>query len=219
MKQIKSAALGKMDRALGLAGKGADKTELLDGEVHQTMDVARIARRSLTLAGSEGIFTAVWRNIHGASGEIFTNLQPYEPNDTLPNIIAPYPAIVSPDFDLWLLSAFVERISGTGTCEAMLAIQYLQQGFGMDNLGAAVVDNLNQIVARWDTVVETQTSTEYMTNVASGEVEKVLNRRLPRHGAPSLAMIFVTEASAAATYELQCVLGMFPAAMGQDAFG
>ena len=212
MQLVDSDALGVVNRALGISGAGASETELTDGILEQVVDVAPIIRRGRTIQPSEGIFYGVMENVHPAAGVLSSLINPYKPEVALRH--APYPAIVSPRFDIWLLYATVVRTLGTGTATATLSLRFdgQTQGWGVDNLGAAVTAVPRHPLAFWNTV-RSPTDIEFLT-LADTQPAVKLGYRFPRVGSPDL--VFLTEVTALATYQLGLVMGLFPVSLGQD---
>lgn len=209
MKRVDSDALGIVTKALGLTGRGAAITEFLDAQLDQTLDVLPLVRRGRTQAGTEGIFTGVLQNVHGAANSLTTSVNPY---NIATGRIAPYPDPVPAQFDIWLLAAVVRQNSGTGTLSAVLDFQSNVQGWGVDDSGVAVVATLTQPLAFWDAVA-VEGITFGLRNGARGPYAR-LGIRLPRFGDPVLT--FRSTSSAVATFSCQVVLGVFPVSLGQD---
>jgi len=211
LKKIDSDALGILTKALGLTGAGSPITELTDGVVDQSLDVVPIIRRGRTQEPSSGIYTAIMQNIHAVADTETTQVNPYAVGT---GVIPPYPDPLPPQFDLWLLSATVRRQSGAATVQASLHIQYgsRQQGWGVTDAGVAVVESAPVPIAYWDALVSTQT-TFALLNGANGPYAH-RGIRIPR--APNLTLEFTTVASAAATFNCELVLGVFPVSLGQD---
>ena len=215
MKKIDSDALGILTKALGLTGAGSPVTELTDGVVDQALDVVPIVRRSRTLAVSEGIYTAIMSNIHTAADTRTEQLDPYRPGAAL--VIAPFPAVIPPQFDLWLLSCTLRRQSGTGTVVATLAFQpgAHNQAWGTDDAGTAVVQQDMQVLAYFNTLVTSNTTFGFLSGTSPPLVK--IGLRLPR-GTVAFppALRFVSAATAIATYNLSINFGLFPVSLGQD---
>jgi len=210
VKKIDSDALGILTKALGLSGAGSPITELADGVVDQALDVAPIVRRSRTQAATGGIYIGGLENVHGAGTTLTTSTFPY--NVTVGSF-APYPVPMPLQFDIWLLSATMARASGTGTVTAQLQTIYgaAQQGFGVDDGGAATgALTLLQTHAYWDTLVTGGTGL-----LRSEGPEAIIGLRLPRPS-PTTELRFTSTSSAAATYVCLVTLGVFPVALGQD---
>jgi len=212
MKKVDSQALAVVNKALGLTGAGAPVTELTDGVVDQTLDVGPLVRRGRTLAGTEGCATIVLRAVHGGATTLTTEITPYALGTT--GLIAPFPNPIPTQFDLWLLSATLIQISGTGTLSAALFIGYDSiQGFGIDNAGNAVVSEERTPVALWDALI-TKSADQFGILTGTRGPLAMLGIRIPRNLATTL--VFISTSSAAATFEVQCVVGLFPIALGQD---
>ena len=215
MKTIDSDALGVLTKALGLTGAGSPVTELADGIVDQALDIVPIVRRSRTLAGSEGLFTAIISNIHTAANTLTTLIDPFRPGSAL--VRAPFPDIVPPEFDLWLLTVTLRRQSGTGTVNATLAFQpgAQQQAWGVNDSGAQVVQQDPQVIAYWNTLVTSNTTFGYLSGTSPPLIP--VGMRLPRgSGAFPPVLRFVSAASAIATYNVSLNFGLFPVSLGQD---
>ncbi len=212
MKRIDSDALGILTKSLGLTGAGSPITELADGVVDQMLSIAPIVRRSRTQAQTQGIYTGVFSNVHVASDERVSTFLPYTPAAGVS--IAPYPSPVPAQFDIWLLGATVRRTAGSGTVTAALFVLYegVQQGFGVDSAGAAVVAASQMPVAFWDTFRGTGSVTIAVTS--GGLNIPPIGLRLPRQ--PATQLLFRSSSSAALTLSCDVILGVFPVALGQD---
>ena len=206
---VNSQALSQVARALGLTGAGAGSTNFTDGVLDQVLSVNELVRRGMTLASSEGVFTAVLENAHGAANTLSTTVDPY----AVPvGVIPPYPSPMPLDQEVWLLEAGVVRTSGSGTISADLHIDYPNsaQGWGVDDGGSGVVASPPRAVAFWDSVVTGLTV--FALQNGSNPTQKI-GERLRRNG----AVRFSSTSSSAATYQCVLLLGVFPIGLGQDA--
>lgn len=207
MRKIDSQALDVLAKALDLSGQGSPVTELTDGVVDQVIEVGPIIRRSRTQADTEGIYSAVIRNVHAAANSITATINPYNAGTTA---IAPYPTPMPRGFDIWLLTAVVTQISGTGTVSAALRVNVRAGQMGISSFGAATASNQN--VAFWDTIVD-----ENILFAVKGGVPTPIQRigmRLPRD--PLTGLVFSTTSSAIASFDCYMMLGVFPSGLGQD---
>jgi len=208
MKKIDSQALDVLQKALGLSGPGSPVTELTDGVVDQVLDVTPIVRRSRTQGQTSGLYTGLLRNAHAAAESKSSLLQPYVavPGTSL----APYPSVMPAGFDVWVLSAAVTQLSGTGTISAALRVTVPGSVMGISSAAGAAISNYT--LAFWDKVI-VEGST---FGVTSGDVSPWvrLGFRLPRSGTTQL--IFASTSSAIATFDCFVMLGVFPVALGQD---
>jgi len=211
MIRMKSQALGTIKRALGLSGPESQTTEFHDGILEQTFDVTSSVRRGNTLGVTEGIFTGALQNVHGAAETLIAQADVY----ALPGVtaIAPWPSPVPPGFDVWLLGAFVRQTLGAGTLDSLLLLQYGVQGFGIDDSDVAVTFNSEIPIARWDAVF-TEGNIFGLQNGGGGPFVHV-GMRIPRANTPVLS--FRSTSSELATFTCQCIMGLFPAGLGQDA--
>lgn len=208
--RIAGAALDNVRKQLGATGPGDPAVRLLDTEVVQTFDVEASARRGGTQAGTSGLYYPVIRNVHAGSGTLNTAVDFYT-NEI--GIIAPWPAPMPAEFDIWLLAAAVRQVSGTGTFTGALLVDYRQasQGFGVDDSGVAVVASELRVLAFWDSLI-TQNREFGLRDGANPRAR--LGIRLPRFGT---ALSFSSTASTVASFDLQLDLGVFPVGLGQDA--
>jgi len=211
LQRIRSDALRFVDRALGISDKGAPVTEIEDGRLIQQLDVSGLIRRGRSLAGSTGIFNGLMSNTHAVADTQQSIISPY---NVTTGAIAPYPVPVPDDFDIWLLEASCEQESGTGTFAGGLFVDYAggQQGWGIDQAGAAVVRQASIALARWDAVVTIST---VMGITEEGNPRVQFGLRLARSA--NTRLLWRTVSSAAAVFNVQILLGLFPIGLGQDA--
>lgn len=208
MQSVNSQALGLTNRALGITGQPSRRTQFLDGELVQVFDVAAVARRSQTPADSEGVFSAVMRNVHGAADTISTTVDPF--NVTTGRIGA-YPGPVGRNFDVWLLGASVARVSGAGTLLArlMLRTNDATQGWGIDDQGVAIADAPTFPIGFWDSVEST-----FGFGLRDGANPYIpLGIRMVR----GQNLQYTSVSSAVETDQAQLTLGVYPVTLGQDA--
>lgn len=215
--RVNSDALFQASRALGVTGLGAAQTEFLDGEVHQTLDVGAIARRSRTPAQSAGMFTGLMRNIHAAAGDLSTTQRPYSPTGS--SAIPPYPDNVSSLFDIWVLGAALERFAGADalTQATLYAVfDSTVMGWGLDDSDVAVgASNLRIPLVRWDGLITQGGGTTYGVLPDGSTWARIGIRLAPTQTAMRLEFDS-TAATVAATFDCTVLMGMFPVALGQD---
>jgi len=212
VKKIDSDALGDVKASLGLTGAGAPVTELTDGVVDQALVINELARRGRTLAATGGIFAPTLRNVHGAAETLSNTVNPY--NIGTAGVVPPYPAVVPPLFDFWLLGASIRRASGTGTLIATLSITIAtpQAGWGLDDSGVQVLVSQKIRLALWNNL---NTDDTVFAGLSVGnEPHAYFRYRLPRIGS---RIVFVSTSSALASFDLQLMVGLFPVSLGQDA--
>jgi len=212
---IDSLALADLKRALGMAGQGSGSTALDSANLQQTIDVARIVRRSRT-TGFSGFFTGILENVHSAADGERSEIFPYSPG---PNNFPPYPGVVPNDLDVWLIGCSGARTSGAGALAgATFSINLVSafQGWGQDDAGAGVAaGNMlgNITVARFDSIDSSVTASTFdPMKTDGGQAWVPVGLRLPR----GCRLRFETEAGAAAEFQGLFLLGLFPITMGQD---
>ncbi len=210
MKKIDSDALGIANRALGLSGAGSPVTELTDGVVDQSLSIGPLVRRGRTLAGSEGVLIAQFRNVHVAANSLTTIINPYAAGV---RAIAPWPDPIPAQFDIWLLTAEVRRPSGTGTLSGALHLNAPATIIGLSAQGGGglAAGVTSHTLAFWD-AVGTENIDFGILN--QGGTLARIGLRLPRSSVTQL--VWASTSSAVATYDLYLMLGLFPIALGQD---
>lgn len=216
-----SQALGDVNRALGLSGAGSPITELNDGVVDQSLSINEIARRGRTQGATQGLYTAVMRTVHVGATTVSIRVDPY--NVAAANVIAPYPPRMPVGFDIWLLQASLrEHSGGPSTLGATLSIDFSndQQGWGEDNGGNLALSSQVHRIAHWDALISVVTDFGILAGSLQPSVYPRI--RLPRGARPGASLtelVFSTVSSATVTYDCQLLLGVFPAALGQDGIG
>lgn len=211
MKRIDSQALEPVNVALGLTGAGAAETELLDGSVDQVLEVGQIARRGRTPGDTSGLFYAVQRNNHAVgAGLLQTIVNPYTVGPAGPGA---YPGPIPRGLEIWLTGASATRNSGASEADATLAMRLPSpsQAWGVDNAGGAHLVVIDHFLAFWNGL-ET-TSHDFFVNSLTEKCWMPLGLRVPR----GALLIWSTESTGIAVYDLQLLLGLFPVALGQDA--
>lgn len=210
MKKIDSDALGTLTRALGLTGAGSPITELADGVVDQALDVSPIVRRGRTLAGTEGNVIFRLRNGHTGATSTTTTINPFA---LAAGQIAPYPANLPLQFDLWLLSASLRRTSGTGTLSGALFINLPAAIIGVSVQGASALAAgiTSHALAHWDAIVSE--NIDFGITDTGGPWVKI-GMRLAR--SITTQIVFATTSSATSSYDLLLNMGVFPISLGQD---
>jgi len=211
VREFKGQALDQVASTLGLTGAGALQTQLEDGSVIQTLDVAPFVRRGRTQSPQDGIWSAVLRNTHSGADTEESTGRPFN----AVGIINGYPPAVprgTATVDIWLLTASVRQESGGGTIQAILSLNAAQQtqGWGEDDAGVAVVNSDQWALALWDTIVVGGRDT--IATQESGSPLARLGIRMPFNS----QVRFETISSEAAVFDCQLTLGIFPNGLGQD---
>ena len=175
------------------------------------------ARRGLAAGGVGGIFQGILENVHSAADDEQSEILPYTAGV---DAVGAFPAVISSEFDLWLLRANVVRTAGAGTLEgATLKLRAPltnrpSLGFGRDDAGAPVTTNSRYHLAFWNSLFTGAAGINPPgINDISGETDIKINLRLP----PGCTLTFdSTSGTASATFRLIMYLGLFPAGLGQD---
>lgn len=213
VKKIDSQALAVLNKSMGLTGAGSPQTELTDGIVDQVLSVGEIVRRSRTQAQTQGLYSAILQNVHTDSEVLTVQVNPYNVGT---GVIPPYPDPVPENFDVWLLGASVRRVSGASTLTGALFYQFpsANQGWGVDDSGVAVVESAPMGLIHWDSLVTLNTTSGRLQG--SRGLFQSLGLRMPRGASNNGSIRFVSSSSVTATFDCQLILGVFPAALGQD---
>jgi len=210
VKKVDSQALGIVNRALGLTGAGSPETEFLDGVIDQVLDVTALIRRGRALADTSGMFFPTLRVANASATTADANIDPY--NVGVGNAVAPYPPAVPTSQDVWLLGASVRQVSGTGTLSATLSLTVgtRNQGFGDDNFGGLNLVSEPIRLAFWDAIGTDATNFGILNQLGT---HQRIGIRVPRNIS---TLVFSLTTSAAATFDCQLIVGLFPVALGQD---
>ena len=210
VKRIDSDALEDVNRALGLTGAGSQITELNDGVVDQVLEIGRLARRGRTQSATAGLYYPTLRNVHTAADGEETIIDVY--NVGAVAVVPPYPNPMPLQFDVWLLGASVRLVSGSGTIGAALSLRVgtRAQGFGLDDSGSQILVSQDIRLIHWNTLITVNSNTFAVKN--DRNPFGAVGLRIPRNS----SLRFATSSSATATFDCQLMIGVFPAALGQD---
>jgi len=196
-----------------------DVAELADGEVAQVLDIAQLVRRARTINPTSGIFRIILRNVHAGAGDEFSTYDPYNPDSVLVDAaIPPYPTTQPRLRDIWVLTAAAQRVSGSGNCSGVLTLGNIQQGYGIDSAGVAVVNNQGFPIVDFN-AEKTVGGFTFLSSL--GQCFYRVGLRLPGRGvggvqAETVRLQFLTTAAALSTWECQLIVGLFPPGLGQD---
>lgn len=212
---VESDALDVLNRVLGLGSFGGSSTLLDNANLSQTLPVLpEIIRRSRTLAATTGWFYGLVLHVHTAPGNLNSTVDPYAPAGA--SQVAPWPARIPRGFDVWLLSASLIRNSGSGTLDGaalLLDPTAAQQGWGINNSGAAVAANDPYPIARWTALDTSLTGTDPYGIAGDGGAMVRINQRIAR----GTVLRFISNvAGAAANIQLMTTMGLFVEGLGQD---
>ena len=211
MKRIDSDALSLLYRELGLGGGEEQPTMLDDATLSMVLPVADSVRRARSTGVTSGWFIGVIDNIHPAAGPISANVDPYAAGDARPaGNRSAYPSPLLQGTDLWLLGASLTVAVGTPALNSgSLSLDPLpiHQAWGIDNLGAAVVNSGAFAVLRWSAL-----DSANFGITGDGSSFGSVRIRLPR----GVTLTVSTDATAAGTFRTVVVLGVFPEGLGQD---
>lgn len=211
VKKIDSDALGDVNLSLGLSGAGSRITELADGVVDQVLEIGQLARRGRTQQSTQGLYYPTMRNVHSAADNESTTVDVYDVGTVA--VVEPYPNPMPRQFDVWLLGASLRLVSGGGSIGATLSLRVGTRaaGWGIDDSGSQILVSQPIRLIHWNTLITVNSTTFGVKNDRNPHGKVGL--RIPRVGSE---LIFASTSGAAATYDCQLILGVFPAALGQD---
>jgi len=213
MAVVKNPVLLTLGKILGLSpGKG---TPLVLDERNLSLTlpiVPDVARR-----GGSGIqagwYLGVLENVHSGADAESSNIDPYNPGASA---VAPYPSVVDPGFDVWLLGVAGIRTSAAGDLLGALMTMNpgdSSQGWGEDDADVPLLATPSLRLAHFNSVLDTVlTTVAHPMLTPAGQTWVPLNLRVPRGG----IIGFSTQSAAAAEYQAQFLIGLFPAGLGQD---
>ena len=203
-RQLDSGALTELATILKLGGGGEQTTQLDDGNVSQVLDVNQIVRRSLTFASTTGLWYFRFRNVHVAGGVIAGQLDPY----AVSGGINSYPTTLPRGVDAWLLYAVMQRSAGAGALTSGILVINMQTDMqGKGSTGASMPFAIGGI---WESI---ETITGLDLGVTAGGESMLRGGFRLRRG---INLQFRSNAAAAATFDCNCVIGVFPSGLGQD---
>jgi len=216
MREVDSSALRLVAQALGIGNPHTVVGEVLfdDGVLQQVLNVMPLVRRAGTLAPTTGIYASDFDQAHVAAGALLTTFDPYAPAS--PG--AGWPSPVPLGFDAWLLSVQLAAVVGdhstTNASRATILIPGTHRAFG----DAAPTNYSCEYSAHLGEIIVGGAGTScYIGIVGSGLVTQRRAVRIPRGATIQLQSI--SAAVGAATMTWQLFWGLFPSALGQDAFG
>lgn len=219
MRDVDSQVLGSVARTLGLAGAGAPVTVFEDGILQQVLDVSALVRRGGTISSSTGIYSARLTNIHVGTDTIVTDLCPARPalnSASVAFLSADWPTPVPRSLDVWLLSAFATTAAGSGDLEGG-ALQLLYGADQMAMGSSRIATNI--FLQLYEVEVDIGTIVTFLSFDSAASPPSLLPIRLRPPGVDGNPFIrFTTQKTGggAATYQLDLLLGLFPAGLGQD---
>jgi len=213
MSVVKNPILTTLQKLIGISPIPGP-TVLDDDSISLVLPVLpEVARRSLS--GIEtGWFSGVMENVHSGADSEASNIDPYAVGALA---IAPYPSVIGDEFDLWLIGVCGRRSSGAGGLSGAVFSMNppaTTQGWGVDDTGAALVTSPTVTVGFFDGVEEVVQAftSDPMINSLTLQTFIPVGLRVPR----GALLGFETEAAAAAEFQGQFVMGLFPAGLGQD---
>lgn len=216
MPEIRGDQLRHISKLFGLSQQALSGVTLIDDEnIAMVLDVNPLVRRGLTEANLTGWYEGILLNVHSAGDAEISQINPYEPGSAA---VAPYPATVPLDFDVWLLGVGGVRNDGAGgLTEAIVQVnpEATTVGWARDDSGASAAGPSPAFsVARFTDLATTGVGTinDDPMITAQGECWVPVGIRLPRRS----VLEFHSLSAAAAEFTAIFLMGLFPATLGQD---
>lgn len=214
MMRVEGPALELVREVLGAVGVGSQVTELPDGILSQVVDVAPIMRRGRTIGGTEGVWSASIANVHGGAGEIATPIDPY----AMATAANGYPNPVPKGFDVWILNAYGIASAAGVIAASPRSVLYAQLPGTTVAFGAVASIRLLRVFAGqtlMSGLISFLTTFAAASGLDSPDWPSSLFQpiRVPRGS----TIGWNSAAGAAGTLTAMMWLGLFPAALGQDA--
>jgi len=188
-----------------------------DDSVSLTLPIVpNIARRSLASQPTGGWFQGILENNHVSDDAIISTVNVYNVGD---DAVAPYPATVPNEFDVWWIGCSAVHASGSGgLAEALIGLNpaNFSQGWGRDQAGVLVTASPRMHIGRWDSI-DTGGGTgvrDAPLLTEAGETWIPVGMRLPR--GTNLSFETLSTGAAAVEFRALFIMGLFPSAMGQD---
>lgn len=205
---VDSQALQSVSKTLRLSTPGSQETLFIDERLEQTIDVTPMVRRGLTLAGSEGVYSANIRNTHsGAQGNVVTVVNPWALGGAAN---PPFPPAIPTDQDLWITGFMAEIVSGTGEFESAffdMFVPAVNQAFGTTSSNIVLAGYAAELALADTTFLIVHTNSAQMMYTGPGI-------RVPRNA--TLRWHTRNNGANAPVFQLDLLLGLFPSGLGQD---
>jgi len=206
---VDSQALQAVSKSLQLSTPGSQETLFIDERLEQILDVGPLIRRGLTLAGTEGLYTANIRNTHGGvEGNVATVINPWELGGVAR---PPFPEFIPKNLDLWLIGFCAELVTGSGDFGAAfldLQVPTTHQAFG------TITTNI--ILAGWNEEQSLAGVTMLMHDSPNNALDLFtkINLRVPRDA--TIRWHTRNIGATSPVFQVNLMLGLFAAGMGQD---
>lgn len=220
MKELDSVALQLVNKALGLAGGGAQTTELEDGLVQQVLEVSHLIGRGRAPI-TDAIKWCVLETVHGAADDQVAAVDPYFTNST-PGSSPNWPVPVPAGFDVWFFGATGRALSGNlddgylGMVGDMSG-EKGDMGFSQNQAGGAATNAaIRYPLQAWNNTTGLAGIT-FLRVLADSSATAGAYRpvRIPRGSTIELRLL----SQGAAVLQAYILMGIFPVGLGQDATG
>lgn len=218
MTLIEGGQLAAIRRILGSPVDAMGSTQIDLGHVSQVLPVVpEIVRRSSPLAGVDGWFLGSLENNHAGADSEQTTILPYAPAAAV--LTSNLPTPIPEEWDIWLIGCSGFRTSGAASLAGGISIAgppHLLAWGQEDDGSASGSTNNRSFLGFIDGVNAGLTGlggNDPLTFVnVPGGAFLPLNLRLPR----GCSLRFDSESDAAAIFQVNFIMGVFPMAMGQD---
>ena len=147
-RRVDSGALRLIQRALSLAGPGAQTTELEDEYVRQVLDLQQLISAAAPAITDRGMFVIQAQQVHAGAGSISDNIDPYDPAGTFANIPL---EVRTGGYDIWVHGWNVNTSSAANTTGAAVSIDVSALS---PFISDGVLTGANVMLASWGVFID-----------------------------------------------------------------
>ena len=196
--KVQSAALTFLQKALGLAGGGAQSTDLHDESVQLVQDVGQIASAALPGTQDRGFFVISMSHSHAGAGTLADQVDPYLGANRSSDLSLSIPQ----DFDIWIHSVGV--LSSTAAFSGASCALTLASAQTLFIFDGGTVNFLIPLGAWIGTDMVDNGNSEFYPNSANDH--QFAPFRLPRQAMTGAGLVTRSEATGACVmqFNLMC---------------
>lgn len=188
MREVDSAALRWVERALGVGRPTSTGMAYFDGDVlQQSWDIGALISRGVTPPQADGIWTLAFENEHaaGADSVLTSSFNPFDVEGTCAGAAVGvvgdgFPGITD-QFDIWLLNCSAYLVTGVvANFDAALLDVILPSNSNAYSCTAASGATRAIALASYDVGIATGIGNPQLAERGTGQLDKRLGFRMPR---------------------------------------
>lgn len=205
---LDSGALQTLNKVLGATG-GTQHTHIDSANLQLSLNANPFVRRGRTLAGSEGLFTFAFVNVHAGGDSVSLNVNPYAV--TTPQNGFPTP--IHEGLEVWVCNLFATATAANLQDVALPSWLGLVHTANKTAFGTAAV--ATQPLRMFGTQASTSGGLRHLLEQATLQATTpFIPQRVPRGS----TLTWFSSATAATAGNLICrvTMGVFPGGLGQD---